>query len=435
MFGRAPSRLALFIAAAAASSSVTLAATSAAAHGPYVVVRDDGSLTHPITNPDVNRQAIMKQYKASGAPVPDILSVWTTFPMGGEVFETLFDPVANDVQGIGLEQDYGGDGTFTSDTPPLRSMLLHNDVLALAQRAKTQYAPTDGFADYLFLLELSHNWGPEVRIPSAADGGGGPSTELEGFPFHWSFWNDMGGSPAGGNPWKDNGDGTFTAQSQNPGAMTYSMLDLYLMGLADASEVKPFGALENAVPPKGVLDPFTGQPYAASSFPWFGTTPFTVTATRRTLTIDDVVATNGKRVPAFGASPTSWTLGIVLVVGATESDAQISQAEATFDPIAAGFAPAFSRATGGRGTMHVVTQLAPDADAGADAGVDGDTDDAGDDASTPDASASAPHASSGSGGCSTGGSPADGALFGVAAALLVALRRRARSASAWWCGD
>jgi MYXO-CTERM domain-containing protein len=415
----------VFGVAVAASMSLTVAASSSAAQGPYVVIRDDGSLTKPITDPDINRQAIMKQYKASGAPVPDILSVWTTFPMGGEVFETLFDPVANDVKGIGLDQDYGGDGTFPSDTPPLRSMLLHNDVLALAQRATTQDAPVDGFADYLFLLELSHNWGPEVRIPSAADGGGGPSTELEGFPFHWSFWNDMGGSPAGGNLWKNNGDGTFTTQGQKPSAMTYSMLDLYLMGLADASEVKPFGVLENAVPPKGMLDPFTGQPYAASSFPWFGATPFTATATRRVLTIDDIVATNGARSPAYGASPTSWTLGIVLVVGATATDAEISQAEAVFDPIAAGFAPAFSTATRGRGTMRVVTQLAPGADAGADAGDSGADDAGGDDASTPDASTGgAPHASSGGGGCSTGGTPADGALLAVGTTLLVVIRRR-----------
>src|SRR6185369_11029244 len=94
-------------------------------------------------------------------------------------------------------------GMLTSKTPPLDAILVHNDVTVLPARAAKMSAPVEGFANYLFLLELSHRFGPALRVPGA------DQNELTGFPFHWSFWMDAGGSPSGGNAWKDNGDGTF----------------------------------------------------------------------------------------------------------------------------------------------------------------------------------------------------------------------------------
>ena len=62
------------------------------------------------------------------------------------------------------------------------------------------------------------------------------------------------------------------------------------MGLAEPSEVPPFGVLVSTTVPGTPTDPFWGGAYAARSFPWFDAqgTPLTVTATRRELTIDDV---------------------------------------------------------------------------------------------------------------------------------------------------
>jgi hypothetical protein len=393
-----------------------LTAGAAEARGPYVVLHDDGTLSGKVTDPYTVADALVAQYKKQGAALPDVMSVWTTFPMDKNTTETLFVPESNDVKGIGLDKEYPGDGTFASDHPPIRSLLLHNDVLALADRATKQSAPVDGFAQYLFLLELMHNWGPAARVP-AADGGSGADA-LIGFPFHWSFWMDAGGSPAGGNKWKDNGDGTFTALPQKPSEVAYSKLDLYLMGLADASEVAPFGVLENAVPPATPTDPFTGKALAASSFPWFGSAPITVTATRRTITIDDVVATNGTRMPAASASPKSFKLGIALVVAANATDKDVAAAEAVFDPIAASLAPAFARATGGRAQMDVVTLAAPDVpDAGAD--------DAG---ATPPSDDAPVTTTSSAGGCATAPSEPIGTPFVIAALLVIAKRFRRRRA-------
>jgi uncharacterized protein (TIGR03382 family) len=384
----------------------------------FVTLRDDGTMSaKKLSSPDEITSSIMTAYDKSGAKRPDVISLWTTFTMDGSPIETLFDPLSNDVKGIGLETAYktdDGTGVFPSDYAPTRSILLHNDVTAIEARAKAQNAPVDGLARYLFLLELSHNWGPAVRLP--ADDAGTKPDALIGFDFHWSFWMDAGGSAAGGNIWKDNGNGTFTTSGGSPKTIKYSMLDLYLMGLADPSEVPPFGLLENAVPPPDVKDPFGKGPYSAKSFPWFGDQPFTATATRRTITIEEIIAANGARLPAKSSG--ALNLGIVLMVKATATDAEVAKLEEAFEPVAASLAPAFHEATHERGTFTNVTskdvEVLPDAGAEPDAGVD----------TPPPVAAAAPEGSSG--GCGVAPSaPGSIALAGLIAAGFLVRRRRA----------
>jgi MYXO-CTERM domain-containing protein len=337
------------LAAALALATVALVAPAAAGDA-FVTLVDDGTIEQSpfMSFPDEEavQAKLLDLYKASGEPLPDVLSVWTTFPLGGSPYGTIFDPLAADVNGIGL-------GTMNSPVPPLRSILFHNDVTQLPARAALQHAPAADFARYLFLLEFTHNWGPALAVPPPN------GTELVGFPYHWSFFMDAGGSPAGGNVWHDNGDGTFTTVAASPSTIAYSMVDLYIMGLATPAEVDPFGVLENVVPPATPTDPLWQGPYAAHSFPWFDTTTtLTVTATRRTLTIDDVVTANGMRDPAAGSGPKSYDLGIVLLVSGTDPASKVASDAAAFSPIADSLAPAFHEATRGRGTLHVVTHEA-----------------------------------------------------------------------------
>ncbi|MEO8876150.1 MAG: hypothetical protein ABI461_11230 [Polyangiaceae bacterium] len=172
------------------ASSIALvaifAANSAFAHGPYVVIHDDGTLNGTVGGtPTTVARKIAPAYKATGATMPDIISVWTNFSMDKNDVETLFIPVGNDVTGIGLETQYGGTGIMKSAFAPLRSILLHNNVTALAARAADQGAPIQDFAQYIFLLELSHTWGPAIQLPAEGDGGIGVPGEMIGFPFHW----------------------------------------------------------------------------------------------------------------------------------------------------------------------------------------------------------------------------------------------------------
>jgi hypothetical protein len=408
----------------------SLFAPSAHATRSFVTLHDDGTLAAPsnVSVPALT-DYVVKLYEGTGKPIPDVLSVWTTFSMDGSPYETLYNPVANEVTGLGLQSYYGGDGTFASTAPPLNAILLHNDVTQLDARAKIQGASsTDGFAQYLFLLEFFHQWGPTLAVP-ATDAGG--SQDLVGFLFHWSFWMSAGGSPAGGNAWKDNGDGTFTVSGQSPAAVRYTMLDLYMMGLASKGEVSPFGVLENVVPPAGLTDPLWNGPYSAKSFPWFGSTPFTATATMRGLTIEDVVAANGARAPDFSSSPKSWTVGVVLFVPASATAAEIATDEALMEPIAASYPSTFKAATGGRGTIDLVT-VTNESDAGA--GDAAPPHDAGKGASRDAGNhASAPSGAESSGGCAVARDAGAGArgfsfFLGLGAALLGLGARRKRGA-------
>jgi MYXO-CTERM domain-containing protein len=422
------------------ASALPLLAASATATTPYVVLQDDGTIEKTKFDTQAHANTIEKKlfalYAAAGQPMPEILSVWSTFPFsGGDYISTIFDPKGLDVKGIGIEAYYPPDGTFTSPKPPLRSILFHNSILELKERAAKQSAPEEGFANYLFLLELSHNWGPALRVP-------GPTPdELTGFPFHWSFFMDAGGSPAGGNQWKDNGDGTYTAITATPATLAYSKLDLYMMGLAKADEVPPFGVLESPMVPASPTDPLWGGAYAAHSFPWFDASKsFTVTATRKAFTIDDVITATGTRDPAFGASPTSWKLGIVLLTSKSDTAADLTAAEQIFDPIAAGLAPAFNAATSGRGTLEIVThgeEMGSGGAGGAGGGGAGGAGGAGASTTASTAAATTGAGGGGGGGDTTdsgcgcriggdGGEPGTASLGLLAALALSARRRRAR---------
>jgi hypothetical protein len=394
---------------------------------PYVTLHDDGTfqaLASPYVS--VNSQAFMKLYDATGAPRPNVISVWSDFGLGGESQATYFFPQANAIRGIGFDNAYGGSGLFESAYLPLNAILLHNNVLALAQRIATNRATssTADFAQYLFLLEFSHQWLAAVQVPGSEPG------DLGTYP-HWSFWYNSGDSPPGGNAWSDNGDGTFSTVPVDPGQVKYSSLDLYLMGLVDAGAVGSFDVLENAASPATPTDPLFGGRYSAQSLTDFDATPLTVTATSKTYTIGDIISANGERVPFY--SPNSYTLGIVLMVSQDAGAAQIAADQAVFDPISVTLAPAFARATGGIASLTVITDggemdqdAGPEVDAGPDAGLS-TAPDGGLDAG-PTEGEDAGVGSGGKGGCETGFG-AGGPALGLALVFWIASRRRSARVS------
>lgn len=405
--------------------TIALSATGAARADtprPYLTWEDDGTLKTDFTktksSPATIAKKVLAKYDEAGQPRPEVLSVWTTFPMTGNDIATYIMPLVNDVKGIGMDAEYGGDGTFDKKVGGVRAVLLHNNVNVLDKRAKQSGAPSaEGFAEYLFLLELSHVWGPAARLP--AKDPAVPIDALIGFTYHWSFFMDAGGSPAGGNRWKDNGDGTFTTLPQKPGELAYSMLDLYLMGLATKDEVGTFGVLASPVVQGSPKDPFGGGAPTASTFPWFGDAPVTVKATRVVYGVDDVIQANGPRVPDAAAAPKKLTFGMALVTEPGTAPEKVLEYKKTMDQVAGALPAAYARATRGRGTLEVLTREvvavgAPDA--------------GGPDASA-DAPKAAPPAAADDGGCRVGGGAGGATLVPVALALAglgAAARRRRR---------
>jgi len=128
-------------------------------------------------------------------------------------------------------------------------------------------------------------------------------------PVHWArglqapvafpYQRPTEASAMGGGVWQDNFDGTFTQLDDDyyVPATGYSYLDLYLMGLISPAEVPDFFLLRNLVP--------TGKD--ANGHPIFK-------AERTKVTIQDVIAAEGPRVPDVDHSQRNFNTGFVVVV-------------------------------------------------------------------------------------------------------------------------
>ena len=110
--------------------------------------------------------------------------------------------------------------------------------------------------------------------------------------FPWRGGDAMSNMTAwGGGFWRDNGDGTFTSVARyNEGGPSW--LDLYVMGLASASEVPDMFLLRN-------LRRIDGRRYAGD---------------KEIISIDQVVAANGPRTPGVAESQNVFNAGFVYLV-------------------------------------------------------------------------------------------------------------------------
>ena len=147
-------------------------------------------------------------------------------------------------------------------------------------------------------------------------------------------------SPMAGNHWTDNGDGTFTSEGDPflyP-TKAYSYLDLYLMGLLPQDEVPDFFLIQNLAfigPDSNNKRVFSGD--------------------RLDITVEDVIAANGPRLPSFENSQKDFNLGIIGIVlpGAAPSPMLLARMAG----IRAAFTDYWAQATGG--VSSLIDPLAP----------------------------------------------------------------------------
>jgi hypothetical protein len=150
--------------------------------------------------------------------------------------------------------------------------------------------------------EMGHRWAAFVSAKV-----NGQMIQLG--PVHWArglqapvafpYQRPVEASAMGGGVWQDNLDGTYTQLDDDyyVPATGYSYLDLYLMGLVSPAEVPDFSILQNLLP--------TGKD--ANGRPIFK-------AERTKITIRDVMAAEGPRVPDVDHSQRDFNTGIVVVV-------------------------------------------------------------------------------------------------------------------------
>lgn len=178
--------------------------------------------------------------------------------------------------------------------------------------------------------EFVHRFGAYVRYKLPDNS---LSTALLGKDnSHWSYLLDSQGSVMYGNGWSDNGDGTFTSTTI---MNSYSPLDLYLMGMIPKEQVPPMLLIDNSNIDKTQL-PFLGA---------------TVSGMASIVSINDIVAAEGERVPNVNTSQKQFNVGYILLVRHGDSMGQAAQA---LDVVRKGLAGIFAELTNGVGSIASV---------------------------------------------------------------------------------
>jgi hypothetical protein len=188
--------------------------------------------------------------------------------------------------------------------------------------------------------ELGHRWAANARAIVNGD------TITLG-PTHWAagvhlpsafpYSNPAEADAMGGSTWKDNGDGTYTQLDRDyySPAKGFSWFALYLMGLAKPEEVQPFFILRNLQR--------TGQQDSAGHPIFKGD--------KTAITINDVIAAMGPRVPDFDHAQKKFNTAIVVMTmpGKQPTKELIAAANNISDH----WISYWSKVTGGRSVMTV----------------------------------------------------------------------------------
>ncbi len=259
-------------------------------YGDITVMEVSGDYDAVLGNGAANsapREAIARQFYVTHPDDYDFLFIFTDFNFQMPLKEAVafYMEVSNDVQGIGIDQF--NNCAFFGSSGKLQGVI---DMGNLANLASDPMDPDFSFTLGTMSHELMHRWGSFVRI-QADDA----HNLLGQDGSHWSFLLDTKGSLMYGNPWQDNRNGTFTSLN---GRKYYCPLDLYLMGLADTSEVPPMLL---------IASPDTDHTQVSKP-------GVTIDGSARTVTIEDIIAVNGERLPDRAMSQKEFEVGCIFTV-------------------------------------------------------------------------------------------------------------------------
>lgn len=187
--------------------------------------------------------------------------------------------------------------------------------------------------------ETAHHWSAYIELA------GTPTVAFlldSMYGGHFNIHTNTGGPSATGyGDLVDLGGGQFQFTVQYP--LKLSPLEMYLAGMIPPSEVPPLFYVTN---PSG-YDPAT-PPYDTAWSQGSYSSDATFSGTRVDFTIDDVIATNGPRSPAFGQQQTDYRFAFVLVC--KDANACDPAALAGTEAQRVSFEADWDIATGGRST-------------------------------------------------------------------------------------
>jgi hypothetical protein len=259
--------------------------------------------------------------------------------------------ISQEVEGLGPRMDIGRRASDYCSEGRLQ-VTWHQPVWVGAVQAHER-SPDGRWTEYDRAMaqiahEHGHRWSTRTRaivdgdtvelrgehVPWAMSGAGHPPGNLHTpSPFPYGD-GEHEGSIMGGAVYQDNGDGTFTVLdrgSMQP-ASGFSYLELYFIGVLAPEDVPPFFLLRNT---QAVGRDDQGRQV--------------VRADRLDITIEDVIAHNGPRVPSFEDAPRDFTTAFVAVVlpGQTPSPELLERTEG----IRRQWIAYWERVTGGAATM------------------------------------------------------------------------------------
>lgn len=265
---------------------------SSAQDTPFAVLIDDGTLTH--SGPGglvLDLRAVARKFYETYADNADFMAVFTDFDL--QEFGAACYRVKNDVRGIGYAlfdntAHYGSSGR-------LQCVLMMNRLA--------------GTGVNLIAHECGHRWIAYVRHLDAESKVSSALLTTYPPPVHWTQnmvtagWDLMGG-----RPWLDNGDGTFTMdESADRSGRDFSNLDLYLMGLIEPAGVGPILYIK--------------ADHEA------GGTETTIAGSLVEVSVEDIIAVEGPRLPGVSDSQKDFNMALVLVTQHGASDAELDALE------------------------------------------------------------------------------------------------------------
>ena len=239
--------------------------------------------------------AISNLFFRNFADTYDHLIVWLDFPheLPGNAFAYEFS-VKNDIRGIGqLTFDYSRRAGSRSGR--MSSFVQMGSLSRYPGDADQTFLGTNSTMDVLG-QETGHRWLAFMRVHSPDNG------DLLGrSAAHWNFNFDSDASDMEGNDIRDNGDGTFVTLKSTEG---FSELDEYAMGLRPKEDVGPMFLVHDSSVGKGSA-PVIGRTFRGN---------------REDITIDDIIAAEGPRVPAAGSpqARSTFRMAFLLVTRAGE---------------------------------------------------------------------------------------------------------------------
>ena len=290
-------------------------------YGDLVILKDaDGEWFSEATSHAVGGDVNWVMGSAAGAFYKsyedeyDFLTVLMVHDLG--MFFAFYQPLANDVKGIGYDSITAGEVFDQSDNELQGYIFMNYYGLWSENRAQGRY---------VFGQEFMHRWGSFVNIDALGpDGEPLDENALLGRDLaHWSYWFDTPNSPMEGNAWLDNTDGTFTVDLD--ATSNYCDLDMYLMGFIGPDDVGSQSLLivddaeqadvgrDAASAPEAFSDVYDGSGRAT-----------TVAATAVAITLDDVIAAEGARSPTSEESQKTFRMAfLVILLAADEPDAAL----------------------------------------------------------------------------------------------------------------